>query len=210
MRVAERGPEGRRRDRHRQHPHRLRSVMNPSLGSPPVSEQLLTILGSACCSCSPLLLAGAPGSVGRPDPPQSVPSRPRRPATAAPAPAARQAACSRTQTPGPFGRIRRPHHRRAGVTAGRSFPLGDELTIGGRPAARSRSTAPMVSQIHGRVFTRDGQYLVEDLGSTNGTYLSGLVARPMVIRPGDRLRSVARSWKWDDVTSFGAGRPRTR
>jgi pSer/pThr/pTyr-binding forkhead associated (FHA) protein len=46
-----------------------------------------------------------------------------------------------------------------------------------------------VSQIHARVFARDGQYLVEDLGSTNGTYLKRKkVTGPMVMQPGDRLQ----------------------
>jgi pSer/pThr/pTyr-binding forkhead associated (FHA) protein len=46
-----------------------------------------------------------------------------------------------------------------------------------------------VSQLHARVFTRDGQLLVEDLGSTNGTYLNrAKVAGPMVMQKGDRLQ----------------------
>jgi pSer/pThr/pTyr-binding forkhead associated (FHA) protein len=46
-----------------------------------------------------------------------------------------------------------------------------------------------VSQLHARVFHREGQYLVEDLGSTNGTYLNRQkVTGPMVIRAGDELQ----------------------
>ena len=46
-----------------------------------------------------------------------------------------------------------------------------------------------VSQLHARVFTRDGQLMVEDLGSTNGTYLNRVkVAGPMVMQKGDRLQ----------------------
>ena len=46
-----------------------------------------------------------------------------------------------------------------------------------------------MSQIHARVFERDGEYYVEDLGSTNGTYLNrAKVSGPMVIRRGERLQ----------------------
>jgi pSer/pThr/pTyr-binding forkhead associated (FHA) protein len=39
------------------------------------------------------------------------------------------------------------------------------------------------------VFARDGQYLVEDLGSTNGTYLNrARVSGSIVMKRGDRLQ----------------------
>jgi pSer/pThr/pTyr-binding forkhead associated (FHA) protein len=39
------------------------------------------------------------------------------------------------------------------------------------------------------VFARDGQYLVEDLGSTNGTYLNrNRVTGAIVMKRGDRLQ----------------------
>ena len=46
-----------------------------------------------------------------------------------------------------------------------------------------------VSQLHARVFSRDGQLFVEDLGSTNGTYLNlKKVQGPMVMQRGDKLQ----------------------
>ncbi len=46
-----------------------------------------------------------------------------------------------------------------------------------------------VSQLHARVFRRDGQFYVEDLGSTNGTFLNRKkVTAPIAIRKGDRLQ----------------------
>ena len=72
---------------------------------------------------------------------------------------------------------------------GRSFPLGDELTIGRAAGCSVTLDDTYVSQIHARVFTRDGQFFVEDLGSTNGTYLNrARVSGPMVIKAGDRLQ----------------------
>ena len=46
-----------------------------------------------------------------------------------------------------------------------------------------------VSQLHTRLFLREGQYYDEDLGSTNGTYLNRRkVTEPIAIRKGDRLQ----------------------
>ena len=45
------------------------------------------------------------------------------------------------------------------------------------------------SQLHARVFQRDGQVYVEDLGSTNGTYLNRhKVTGPMQLQRGDKLQ----------------------
>jgi len=65
-----------------------------------------------------------------------------------------------------------------------------EMTIG-RAAGCQVSLADdtFVSQLHARVFLRDGQAFIEDLGSTNGTYLNRQkVAGPMVMRSGDKMQ----------------------
>ena len=72
---------------------------------------------------------------------------------------------------------------------GRAFPLGPEVTVGRAAGCQITLDDTYASQIHARVFQRDGQYLVEDLGSTNGTYLNRhKVAGPMLVRQGDRLQ----------------------
>jgi hypothetical protein len=72
---------------------------------------------------------------------------------------------------------------------GRSFPLGDEITVGRAAGCSVTLDDTYVSQIHSRVFTRDGKIFVEDLGSTNGTYLNrAKVQGPMVMQRGDRLQ----------------------
>ena len=72
---------------------------------------------------------------------------------------------------------------------GRSFPLGDEITVGRAAGCSITLDDTYVSQIHTRVFTREGEILVEDLGSTNGTYLNrAKVQGPMVMQRGDRLQ----------------------
>ena len=74
--------------------------------------------------------------------------------------------------------------------AGRVYALGEELTVGRAPGCQvSLESDSYVSQLHARVFTRDGQLYVEDLGSTNGTYLNRKkVSGPMLVRRGDRLQ----------------------
>ena len=73
--------------------------------------------------------------------------------------------------------------------AGRRYPLGDEITVGRAAGCQVTVDDTYVSQLHARVFSRDGQVMVEDLGSTNGTYLNrSKVSGPMVMQKGDRLQ----------------------
>ena len=97
-------------------------------------------------------------------------------------------------------RDRRPRERRAKSEAhlkvvepqemaGATFALADELTIGRAVGCQITLDDTYISQLHARVFRRDGQLYVEDLGSTNGTYLNrGKVQGPMIIKRGDRLQ----------------------
>lgn len=72
---------------------------------------------------------------------------------------------------------------------GRTYRLGDELTVGRAAGCGVTVDDTFASQIHARVFNRDGQVLVEDLGSTNGTYLNRTkVSGPAVMARGDRLQ----------------------
>lgn len=72
---------------------------------------------------------------------------------------------------------------------GRSYPLSDEVTLGRAAGCQVPLDDAYASQVHARVFQRDGQWYVEDLGSTNGTYLNRRrVAGPMVISRRDKLQ----------------------
>lgn len=60
----------------------------------------------------------------------------------------------------------------AGALAGTSLGLTDEqITIGRANDATLVLSDDYASTRHARLFPQDGQWLVEDLGSTNGTYL---------------------------------------
>jgi pSer/pThr/pTyr-binding forkhead associated (FHA) protein len=72
---------------------------------------------------------------------------------------------------------------------GRSFPLTEEVTLGRAAGCQVTLDDTYASQLHARVFQRDGTVYVEDLGSTNGTYLNRRkVTGPMVIQRGDKLQ----------------------
>ena len=71
----------------------------------------------------------------------------------------------------------------------RTFSLDEELLIGRATKCRVVITDPYASQVHARIFRRDGTYYIEDMGSTNGTYLNRKkVSAPMPLRRGDRLQ----------------------
>jgi pSer/pThr/pTyr-binding forkhead associated (FHA) protein len=72
---------------------------------------------------------------------------------------------------------------------GRSFPLTEEVTLGRAAGCQVTLDDTYASQLHARVFQRDGTVYVEDLGSTNGTYLNRRkVTGPMVLQRGDKLQ----------------------
>lgn len=72
---------------------------------------------------------------------------------------------------------------------GRSYPLTEEITVGRAAGCQVTIDDTYASQLHARVFLRDGQVYVEDLGSTNGTYLNRhKVTGPMQVQRGDKLQ----------------------
>jgi len=72
---------------------------------------------------------------------------------------------------------------------GRTYDVAGELTIGRAAGCQIPLDDSYVSQLHARVFRRDGDLLVEDLGSTNGTFLNRKKVDGVVpLRKGDRLQ----------------------
>ena len=95
-------------------------------------------------------------------------------------------------TPAP--KRRRAQPRELVVTEGegqpRPYPMAAEpLRIGRSDACQVILQDTYASQVHARVFPKDGEWYVEDLGSTNGTYLNRVkVSDPSPIGAGDEIR----------------------
>jgi serine/threonine protein kinase len=68
-----------------------------------------------------------------------------------------------------------------------SQPLGEELIIG--RAGNLAIPDARVSRRHARIFRRGGAYLIEDLGSSNGTFVNEVkLSGPQLLRSGDVIR----------------------
>lgn len=66
--------------------------------------------------------------------------------------------------------------------------LHAETLIGRDVSCQVVIIGPLVSRRHARVLLEDGELTVEDLGSTNGTFLNGAKVQGRVpLRPGDRI-----------------------
>ncbi|HUZ27370.1 MAG TPA: FHA domain-containing protein [Streptosporangiaceae bacterium] len=78
----------------------------------------------------------------------------------------------------------------AGTLAGTVIGLSDaQITIGRADDATLVLTDDYASTRHARLFPQDGQWLVEDLGSTNGTYLDRQkVTQPTPVPVGVPIR----------------------
>jgi hypothetical protein len=130
--------------------------------------------------------------VRRPSPRAAVPAMPadERDATTIAAPAG-------------GGKARKPPKGRAGRVArlviiepkahrGQTYALNGEITIGRDPASTIVITDDtFVSSHHARVFDVEGQPMVEDLGSTNGSFHNGTRLQPgasRLLHPGDRVQ----------------------
>jgi pSer/pThr/pTyr-binding forkhead associated (FHA) protein len=71
----------------------------------------------------------------------------------------------------------------------RTVPLKDSLTVGRAATCDVVVSDTYVSNVHARIFQRDGGWWLEDLGSTNGTYMNRTrVSSPTAIGPGDQVR----------------------
>ena len=111
------------------------------------------------------------------------------PRAARPAPGAAASAPARRRERGSAKGVLRLRVVEPAAQRGRAYELADELTVGRAAGCQITLEDTYASQLHARVFRKDGQLFVEDLGSTNGTYLNRKkVTAPVPIRKGDRLQ----------------------
>jgi hypothetical protein len=83
---------------------------------------------------------------------------------------------------------------RSGPSVGAIYPLdGDQVTIGREASNTIQINDAEISRRHARLQYQGGKYVLEDLGSTNGTHVNGQrIVSAYVLKPGD-------------VVSFGEG-----
>jgi predicted component of type VI protein secretion system len=77
-----------------------------------------------------------------------------------------------------------------GSQAGRQLPLDSVVDVGREPSLPLHlDEDTQVSRRHARIALQGGQVLVEDLGSTNGTYVNDQpINAPRSLNPGDKVR----------------------
>jgi hypothetical protein len=79
--------------------------------------------------------------------------------------------------------------RAPGHDAGMIYDLDGDIVLGRGERAEIRLEDPFASSRHARVFEQGNIVVIEDLSSTNGTYLNEeLLETPRPLHPGDRVR----------------------
>ena len=79
--------------------------------------------------------------------------------------------------------------RAPGHTPGMEYEVGEGAVLGRGDHAEIRLDDPFASSQHARLIRQGGIVVLEDMGSTNGTYLNEeLLSGPQPLHPGDRVR----------------------
>lgn len=76
-----------------------------------------------------------------------------------------------------------------GYEPGSRWELAEGATMGRSEEVDIRVEDKFASSAHARIFPRSGKLYIEDMGSTNGTYLNGSqLSRPERLHDGDEVR----------------------
>ncbi len=79
--------------------------------------------------------------------------------------------------------------RAPGHDPGMIYDLDGEIVLGRGDHAEIRLEDPFASSRHAHIYEQGNILVIEDLGSTNGTYLNEeLLETPRPLHPGDRVR----------------------
>jgi len=93
----------------------------------------------------------------------------------------------------------------SGMLLGQQMELGDTPVIVGRATECALSMPhPSVSRQHCRIWREGDRYLIEDLGSTNRTYLNGKPVARAELRDGDQISVGNNAIKFFTSTSLEA------
>jgi hypothetical protein len=89
---------------------------------------------------------------------------------------------------------RAPGHR-----SGLAYDIGSGAVMGRGDGAEIRLEDPFASSSHARLTRQGSVIVIEDLGSTNGTYLNEeLLEGPQPLHPGDRIRIGDSEFTYED------------
>ncbi len=84
--------------------------------------------------------------------------------------------------------VRLPDGKEQFIGAGQAVPLGEGVSIGRNPDNQVVVMESFVSGRHARIYRQDSGYWVEDVGSTNGTFLNGKrLKKSHKLRFGDKI-----------------------
>ena len=116
-----------------------------------------------------------------------------RGSSASRAPAEEQATGFHSATGGTSSVLERSPHltvvRAPGHDAGMIYDLDEDAVLGRGDAADIRLEDPFASSRHARIYSQGGLLVIEDMASTNGTYLNEeLLEGPRPLHRGDRVR----------------------
>jgi FHA domain len=86
-----------------------------------------------------------------------------------------------------------------GHDPGTTFDIGEGATMGRSEGAEIRVDDPFASSAHARIFSRGEYMYLEDMGSTNGTYLNGRQVRSTErLRPADVIRIGDSEYRYEE------------
>lgn len=149
---------------------------------------------SASVAAGPAAMPPGTAAPRPPRRPQAVSAPPSRPAPPAGAPAGKAATPAAAGKTGEFEYLvsrlnpRLVVQHSKVVDSGKVFKLKGGATIGRAPGSDIVLPDDYVSQTHARIFARKQFLYIEDLGSTNGTFIDGRrVEGEQQIRPGQEI-----------------------
>jgi hypothetical protein len=86
-----------------------------------------------------------------------------------------------------------------GHQSGLAYDIGSGAVMGRGDNAEIRLEDPFASSSHARLLRQGSVVVIEDLGSTNGTYLNEeLLQGPQPLHPGDRIRIGDSEFTYED------------
>lgn len=101
----------------------------------------------------------------------------------------RNSAAPSTVQPNPYGQLVVTNAGQTGLPVGKAFPLSPVTTIGRSTESDIALNDNFMSAEHARLELRGDEWVLEDLHSTNGTFVNGFEVRDATtINDGDTIR----------------------